>query len=50
MDVDDKMQKTKISNITFKDFSKHYLLSNIENHTFNELIRNLHGMKLSFQR
>ena len=43
MEVDDIMQKTNINSSVFKDFSKHYSLSNIENHilieyTWNEVI------------
>lgn len=34
MGVDDKMQKTKINNLFFKDFYKHCSLSNVENHFY----------------
>ena len=40
MDVDDIMQNTKINSSFFKDFSKHYSLSNIENPILIELIWN----------
>lgn len=37
MNIGDKMQKTKINNLFFKDSSIHSLLSKVENHIFNEL-------------